>query len=743
MIGRTPGNIHGHPADEGRRHRRLRHHRGDAPLLHRQGHEGRIGFSQARRDDQRPGRGHQVEKRAVRDAALKAGAREAYLIEEPLAAAIGANVPICGPSGNMIIDIGGGTSEIAVIALGGIVVSHLAARRRQPVRRVDRHLHPQEVQPHDRRADRRRGQDPDRHGPAARARAADGGPRPRPHRRPAAHDPDHLSEVMEAIELPLQQLVAAVRARARADAARAVSSDIIDKGMVMSGGGALLRNIDKLLTQVTGVPCHVAENALNCVALGTGLALEHFDFFKKSLVQRDLSAVLTTAPPTTASAPRAFVDLHCHTSAQLRLAGRRRRPSSRAAASARPDPSRDHRPRPDRRRAASPRRGDPDGPDGHRRRGDPDAPTATSSALFLERPFRPACRPPRRSRPSASRAASSASRIRSTASAARSASDARRRRSRRSPSRSTGSRPTTRGSIGRRGNERAAELAHASTGCPGSPSPTRTPTHRGRRRVHGPRRRPVDRRRAARRPRRPPSSSPAARPTSCGAHAGRQGSSSGAGNGRITATPIASAPPGATGDERTARSTASRPDASRRTDPRRPPRSPRRLPPSRHEEPPGDVPREQLVASRRAPARSRGRSSRSSCRSSCSSSSSSACRASSSSELPGNILRGEPAAAAGGVRRLLPRLPAARLALVDARCAAPASRSASRDATEIIFISLARQLPRAGQARRRLPRLPAQDQLPGLAERGRSGPSSSSGSSTSSRSWCSASRRGS
>ena len=63
------------------------------------------------------------------------------------------------------------------------------------------------------------------------------------------------------------------------------SSDIIDKGMVMSGGDSLLRNIDKLLTQVTGVPCHVAENALNSVALGTGLALEHFDFFKKSLVQ--------------------------------------------------------------------------------------------------------------------------------------------------------------------------------------------------------------------------------------------------------------------------------------------------------------------------------------------------------------------------------------------------------------------------------------------------------------------------
>jgi len=93
------------------------------------------------------------------------------------------------------------------------------------------------------------------------------------------------SEVMEAIELPLQQLVAAVR-HVLEQTPPELSSDIIDKGMVMSGGGALLRNIDKLLTQVTGVPCHVAENSLDCVALGTGLALEHFDFFKKSLVQQ-------------------------------------------------------------------------------------------------------------------------------------------------------------------------------------------------------------------------------------------------------------------------------------------------------------------------------------------------------------------------------------------------------------------------------------------------------------------------
>jgi rod shape-determining protein MreB len=93
------------------------------------------------------------------------------------------------------------------------------------------------------------------------------------------------SEVMEALEQPLQQIVASVR-QVLEETPPELSSDIIDKGMVMSGGGAMLRNIDKLLTQVTGVPCHVAENPLNCVALGTGLALEHFDFFRKSLVQR-------------------------------------------------------------------------------------------------------------------------------------------------------------------------------------------------------------------------------------------------------------------------------------------------------------------------------------------------------------------------------------------------------------------------------------------------------------------------
>ena len=91
------------------------------------------------------------------------------------------------------------------------------------------------------------------------------------------------TEITEAIEQPLQQVITAVR-NVLEQTPPELSSDIIDKGMVMSGGGSLLRNLDTLLTQVTGIPCHVAENALNSVAVGTGLALEHFGQFRKSLV---------------------------------------------------------------------------------------------------------------------------------------------------------------------------------------------------------------------------------------------------------------------------------------------------------------------------------------------------------------------------------------------------------------------------------------------------------------------------
>ena len=226
-----------------------------------------------------------VEKRAVRDAALKAGAREAYLIEEPLAAAIGANVPISGPSGNMIIDIGGGTTEIAVIALGGIVVS---ASVRVGGNRFDEAIANYIRKKYNLMVGERTAEEvkiqigaalPLEHELQMEVRGRDliaGLPRT---------VPLTSSEVTEALEQPLQQVVTAVR-HVLEQTPPELSSDIIDKGMVMSGGGALLRHIDKLLTQVTGVPCHVAEDPLNCVAVGTGRALEHFDFFKKSLVQR-------------------------------------------------------------------------------------------------------------------------------------------------------------------------------------------------------------------------------------------------------------------------------------------------------------------------------------------------------------------------------------------------------------------------------------------------------------------------
>jgi rod shape-determining protein MreB len=226
-----------------------------------------------------------VEKRAVRDAALKAGARDAYLIDEPLAAAIGSNVPIGGPSGNLIVDIGGGTTEIAVIALGGIVVSQSVRvagnrfdeaiasyiRRKYNLMIGDRTAEEVKIQigaalPLD---------EPLRMEVKGRDMIA-GLPRT---------IPITSTEITEAIELPLQQIITAVR-NVLEQTPPELSSDIIDKGMVMSGGGSLLRNLDTLLTQVTGIPCHVAENALNSVAIGTGLALEHLGTYRKSLVSQ-------------------------------------------------------------------------------------------------------------------------------------------------------------------------------------------------------------------------------------------------------------------------------------------------------------------------------------------------------------------------------------------------------------------------------------------------------------------------
>jgi len=224
-----------------------------------------------------------VERRAVKDAAIRAGAREAHLIEEPLAAAIGANIPISGPSGNLIIDIGGGTAEIAVISLGGIVVSRSVraagnkldeaianfVRKRYNLMIGERTAEDVKIQ-----IGSALPMDPEL---TMEVRGRDliaGLP------RTITIGSNEISEAMDPV---LQQIMGAVKAVLE-ETPPELASDVIDKGMVLSGGGALLRNMDKLLTQVTGVACYVAENPLYCVAKGTGLALEHLDFFRRSLV---------------------------------------------------------------------------------------------------------------------------------------------------------------------------------------------------------------------------------------------------------------------------------------------------------------------------------------------------------------------------------------------------------------------------------------------------------------------------
>jgi rod shape-determining protein MreB len=223
-----------------------------------------------------------VERRAVRDAALAAGARRAYLISEPLAAAIGAKVPVADPSGNMVIDIGGGTTEVAVISLNGIVV---AKSIRVGGNRFDEAIANYIKRKYNLRIGERT---------AEEVKIAIGSAMPLDEdasmevrgRDEVAGLPRtvrvHSNEVVEAITEPLEAIIGAVRAVLE-ETPPELSSDIIDKGMILTGGGALLRNLSDLLTEVTGVPCYVADDPLSAVAVGTGLALEYFDILRDSL----------------------------------------------------------------------------------------------------------------------------------------------------------------------------------------------------------------------------------------------------------------------------------------------------------------------------------------------------------------------------------------------------------------------------------------------------------------------------
>lgn len=224
-----------------------------------------------------------TERRAVIDATIAAGAKAAYIIKEPIVAAIGANIPIGSASGHMIIDIGGGTSEIAVISLGGIVSSNSVRiggnkldasisdyiRRKYNLAVGERTAEEIKIKIgsalylEEKLYLEVRGRD-----------MIDGMPKT----IVASSD-----DVTDAIQSELEGIIAAVKG-VLYQTPPELSADVIDKGIVMSGGSSLLRNIDKLITKATGISTYVADDALYCVVKGTGIALENLESYKRSIL---------------------------------------------------------------------------------------------------------------------------------------------------------------------------------------------------------------------------------------------------------------------------------------------------------------------------------------------------------------------------------------------------------------------------------------------------------------------------
>ncbi len=229
----------------------------------------------------------QVEKRAVLDATLVAGAKDVYLIEEPLAAAIGAKIPIAQPTGHMILDSGGGTTDIAVISLGGVVVhksikvagnkfeESIANYIRKKFNLLVGERSAEEI----------------------KMKIANALPDLGSEKKMEVRGRDSVTglprsieiterEVNEAITPALKAIVSGIREVFEATPPE-LASDIIDKGIVLSGGTSMLRNLDKYITRETGVPSYVAEDPLYCVIRGIGVALENLELYKKSISRRE------------------------------------------------------------------------------------------------------------------------------------------------------------------------------------------------------------------------------------------------------------------------------------------------------------------------------------------------------------------------------------------------------------------------------------------------------------------------
>lgn len=226
-----------------------------------------------------------TERRAVTEAGLAAGARAVYVAKEPILAAIGAGVPINSCSGNMIVDIGGGTSEVAVISLGGIVASDSL---RVAGDKIDQAISDYIKKKYNLAIGEQTAEEikvkigtalPEKKERDLEIRGRDlisGLPQ---------NIKIYSNEICEAISDRLSEIMMVIK-RVLRKTPPELAADIMDKGMVLSGGGALLRNLDQLIAQTTGVPCFVAEEPLLCVARGTGVVLEHLGEYKRSIMSK-------------------------------------------------------------------------------------------------------------------------------------------------------------------------------------------------------------------------------------------------------------------------------------------------------------------------------------------------------------------------------------------------------------------------------------------------------------------------
>ena len=226
-----------------------------------------------------------TERRAVVEATTRAGAKATYVAKEPILAAIGAEIPINSTSGHMIVDIGGGTTEVAVISLGGIVG---ATSLRVAGDKMDQAISDYIKSKYNLAIGENTAEEikikigcaiPLKEEATIEIRGRD----------LVAGLPKNIkltsTEISEALQEPLGEIVMIIKALLR-ETPPELSADIMDKGMIVSGGGALLKNIDQLISQTTGVPCFIAQDSLTCVARGAGVVLDNLDAYKRSVMAK-------------------------------------------------------------------------------------------------------------------------------------------------------------------------------------------------------------------------------------------------------------------------------------------------------------------------------------------------------------------------------------------------------------------------------------------------------------------------